>query len=170
MRIIKTTIYLLYFLFFSCNKTGSNNAIAQNPLPLRGAEISFLPQVRQSGMVTKNLNGAPEDMLTTLANAGANAFRIKLWVNPADGHAGFDEVKTLAEEVKSKGLKVWLTVHYSDSWADPGQQTKPAAWASLSFDALKDTMYNYTARVVSQINPDYIQIGNEINGGLLWPD
>ena len=60
-------------------------------------------------------------------------------------------------------MKVWITVHYSDTSADPGTQTKPTAW-------VKDSVYVYTKKVVSEMNPDFIQIGNEINGGLLWPD
>ena len=67
-------------------------------------------------------------------------------------------------------MKVWITVHYSDTWADPGTQTKPAAWASASFAQLKESVYEYTKIVVSEMNPDFIQKGNEINGGLLWPD
>jgi arabinogalactan endo-1,4-beta-galactosidase len=66
-------------------------------------------------------------------------------------------------------LKLWLTVHYSDSLADPGKQTKPAAWQSLSFAELKDSVYEYTATIMDRLAPDYIQIGNEINSGFLWP-
>jgi arabinogalactan endo-1,4-beta-galactosidase len=71
--------------------------------------------------------------------------------------------------VKQAGMKVWLTVHYSDTWADPGQQTTPAAWQNLSFTALKTAVADYTATIITEIQPDIIQIGNEINSGLLWP-
>jgi len=67
-------------------------------------------------------------------------------------------------------MKVWLTVHYSDTWADPGSQTKPEAWKNIGFTTLRDSVYNYTSRIVSAIIPDYIQIGNEINNGFLWPE
>jgi arabinogalactan endo-1,4-beta-galactosidase len=66
-------------------------------------------------------------------------------------------------------MKVWLTVHYSDSWADPGQQSLPGDWSGISFAALKDSVYEYTAKIIAEIHPDYIQIGNEINNGFLWP-
>lgn len=67
-------------------------------------------------------------------------------------------------------MKVWLDIHYSDTWADPGHQTKPALWANLSTSVLEDSVYQYTKRVVEAIQPEYVQIGNEINGGFLWND
>lgn len=170
MQNLKLNHLFFVLLFLNCNKTSTQTANAQAQLSIRGAEISFLPQIRQSGLVVKNFDGNSEDMLTTLIDAGANTFRIKIWVNPMDGHAGFDEVKSLAKEVHTKGLKVWLTVHYSDTWADPGAQTKPVTWTGISFNALKDSVYQYTQKIVNEISPDYIQIGNEINSGLLWPD
>ncbi len=135
---------------------------------IRASDISFLPEIETAGVVFTN-NGKTEDMLTTLKNAGCNTVRIRLWKNPAGGHSGLAEVKTLATRVKSAGLKVWLTVHYSDSWADPGKQTMPAEWKDMSFANLKTAVANYTSTIITEINPDIIQIGNEINDGLLWP-
>lgn len=135
---------------------------------IRAADISFLPEIESAGVVFTN-NGKAEDMLTTLKNAGCNTVRIRLWKNPAGGHSGLAEVKTLAARVKQAGLKVWLTVHYSDTWADPGVQTTPAEWKNLSFADLKTAVATYTSTIITEINPDIIQIGNEINSGLLWP-
>jgi arabinogalactan endo-1,4-beta-galactosidase len=67
-------------------------------------------------------------------------------------------------------MKVWLSVHFSDTWADPGNQAKPAAWNGISFSRLKDSVSVYTKKIVTEINPDYIQIGNEINSGFLFPE
>jgi len=71
--------------------------------------------------------------------------------------------------LKTHGFKTWLTLHYSDSWADPGQQNPPSQWQGISFSALKDSVYNYTKKVMQEMQPDYIQIGNEINTGILHP-
>ncbi|MGV3460007.1 MAG: glycoside hydrolase family 53 protein [Flavobacterium sp.] len=131
---------------------------------------SFIPQVRTSGIVTSNAAGQPEDMLTTLKNAGVNTIRLRLFKNPADGHSGFNDVKAFAQQIKGMGMKVWLTVHYSDSWADPAHQQKPAEWAGQSYAQLKTSVYNYTKQIVAEIAPDYIQIGNEINGGFIFPE
>jgi len=135
---------------------------------IRAADISYLPEIESAGAVFTN-NGKTEDMLTTLKNSGCNTIRIRLWKNPANGHSGLAEVKTLAARVKQAGLKVWLTVHYSDTWADPGVQTTPDEWKNLSFADLKTAVAAYTSTIITEINPDIIQIGNEINDGFLWP-
>jgi arabinogalactan endo-1,4-beta-galactosidase len=135
---------------------------------IKAADISFLPEIEAAGVVFTN-NGKTEDMLTTLKSAGCNTIRIRLWKDPVNGHSGLTEVKTLAQRVKKAGLKVWLTVHYSDDWADPAVQTTPAAWRNLSFTDLKAAVASYTTTILTEINPDIIQIGNEINSGLLWP-
>lgn len=137
---------------------------------IKASDMSYLPEIRTSGLQVKNQDGKPEDMLITLQNAGMNTVRLRLWNNPADGHSGFNEVKALSQEIKNMGLHVWLTVHYSDSWADPGSQTKPEKWKNLPFSQLGDSVYAFTKKIVSEIRPDFIQIGNEINNGLLWPD
>jgi arabinogalactan endo-1,4-beta-galactosidase len=178
MTVQRFYIFLISFCFFvSCKKSvkddNQNITIIDSVLPrsliIKGIDASFLPEVRQSGIITKNRNGVAEDMLTTLKNNGVNTIRMRLWKNPATIHSSFGEVKTLAQEVKNAGLKVWICLHYSDTWADPGFQQKPAQWASLSFANLKDSVYAYTKKIVAEINPDYIQIGNEINNGFLWP-
>lgn len=135
---------------------------------IKAADISFLPEIEAAGVVFTN-NGKTEDMLTTLKSVGCNTIRIRLWKDPANGHSGLTEVKALAQRVKKAGLKVWLTVHYSDDWADPAVQTTPAAWKNLSFTDLKAAVASYTTTILTEINPDIIQIGNEINTGLLWP-
>ncbi len=137
---------------------------------IRSCDLSFVPQIREAGLKTFNLNGDEEDMLVTLQKAGMNVVRLRLWNHPADGYSGLAEVKAFADEIHALGLKVWLTVHYSDSWADPGTQTKPEAWVNMPFNRLKDSLYVFTKKVMIDVKPDYIQIGNEINNGLLWPD
>lgn len=136
----------------------------------KAVDASFIPQIREAGYITFSTTGDPEDMLTTLQKAGVNTIRIRLWHTPADGHSGLEEVIQLAKEVRNKGMKVWLCVHYSDSWADPQKQVKPKAWRNLTFDQLNDSVGAYTRRVASAIIPDLIQIGNEINNGFLWPE
>lgn len=135
---------------------------------IRAADISYLPEMETAGTKFYS-NGKVQDMITTLKNAGCNTIRIRLWKNPSNGHSGLTEVKNLAQRVKQAGLNVWLTVHYSDTWADPGVQTIPEEWKNLSFTDLKTAVSTYTSKIIDEINPDIIQIGNEINSGLLWP-
>lgn len=165
------TLFLSFVLLsVACDKKEKDKP---DPTPetfiLRAADLSHLPEIEDAGIVLQNLQGETEDMLTTLHNEGLNTVRIRLWHSPADGRSGFQEVKTFSEKVRSKGLKVWLTVHYSDTWADPGHQAMPEKWKNLGLTDLSDSVYQYTSRVITQIKPDFIQIGNEINGGILWP-
>jgi arabinogalactan endo-1,4-beta-galactosidase len=82
-------------------------------------------------------------------------------------------VAEFAKRIKAKGLRFWLDFHYSDTWADPGHQEKPKAWQGLGVNTLNDSMFQYTKSVLSYLilqnaAPDFVQIGNEINQGLLW--
>jgi len=163
-------IGFLFLMTVSCSKTTiSTHPVTSTINIIQGVDISYLPQIEQAGIIFYNQAGQVEDMLTTLKNAGCNTVRVRLWYAPADGHSEFAEVKNFVQQIKAKGMKVWLTVHYSDTWADPGHQTPPQAWTNCSFAALQDSVYAYTTRIMTQMQPDYIQIGNEINGGFLWP-
>lgn len=172
--LIILSLFALLAIQFGCSSSDSPDTppVVDPPVVaddfIRAADISFLPEIESAGTVLTN-NGKAEDMLTTLKNAGCNTIRIRLWKNPAGGHSGLTEVKALAARIKQAGLKVWLTVHYSDTWADPGVQTTPEEWKNLSFADLKTAVATYTTTIITEINPDIIQIGNEINSGLLWP-
>lgn len=81
----------------------------------------------------------------------------------------------MARRIREAGMKLLLNFHYSDYWADPQQQTKPYRWAELDFDALKDSVKTYTSNVLRALQqqgtlPAMVQVGNEINHGMLWPD
>ena len=81
----------------------------------------------------------------------------------------------MAKRAKALGMKVLVDFHYSDFWVDPGQQKKPDAWKNDSGDKLVDDVYAYTAKVMQNFNaqgvtPDMVQVGNELNNGMLWPE
>ncbi len=164
----KIILFLLTISFFSCSSGGDSELIIEDNF-IRAADMSYLPLIESEGTHYKH-NGTIQDAITTLKNAGCNTIRIRLWKNPSDAHSGLTEVKALAQRVKQAGLKVWLTVHYSDTWADPGSQFKPAAWQSIDFNTLKTSVNDYTNQIMTEINPDIIQIGNETNDGMLWPE
>lgn len=170
---LKKSIYLLAILsvFISCSKVaGNDDVITEKGLEIKGADLSFLPEIGQSGVVLKNATNQPEAILLTLKNAGVNVIRLRLWKNPSEINSNFTTVKNLTHEIQQLGMKVMLTVHYSDTWADPGNQTKPGQWQGIPFNQLKDSVYFYTKKIITEINPEYIQIGNEINHGFIWPD
>jgi len=187
-RSFQFTIVYLFFasiFFSSCTKqtpvkppTPANPANPSTPtsptnstasISIRGADLSFLPEIESAGIRYKN-NGEIQDPLLTLKNAGCNYIRLRIWHSPSGTNSSLSEVKKMAERIRLLGMKVWLCVHYSDSWADPGKQSKPDAWKSINFSELKSAAEVYTANVVNEIKPDLIQIGNETNDGFLWPD
>lgn len=175
MKVWQLTVNFIWILigasiWTGCDKTEPLKPLVEEALPayLRGCDLSALPAMRALNVKYKNAVGVSEDPLTTLQNAGMNVVRLKLWTTPS-GFSSLDSVAKFADEIKRKGMRVWVTVHYSDTWADPGAQATPASWVNLPFTVLKDSLYNYTAQVVERIKPDYFQIGNEINHGLLWP-
>jgi arabinogalactan endo-1,4-beta-galactosidase len=163
------TLVIISLLLFGC-KDDNTDTNTPKELIIRAADLSFLPEIEEEGTTFFTRSGTPRDVIDILKDNGCNTVRIRLWHTPSNPHSALPEVIELAERVKSKDLKVWLDLHYSDTWADPGKQTKPAAWESLSHSDLTDSVYSYTSKVVQLVNPDYLQIGNEINAGFLWND
>ncbi len=168
---MRLTILLCLLLFLACldDATMSSLEEEKSVIAIRATDLSALPEIEQEEIIFYNKSGDEEDMLTTLKNNGVNTVRLKLWHQPENEHASFDEVKIVAERIRLMGMNVWLTVHYSDTWADPAHQQLPALWSNLSYDELKDSVANCTARIVTEIQPEFIQIGNEINNGFLFP-
>src|SRR5450432_958277 len=139
-----------------------------------GADISELSQLEQQGAVYMDGN-KPVDALALFMKNGWTCFRLRIWVDPRNGVNGLDYTTKLAKLIKDAGGAFMLDFHYSDWWADPQKQNKPAAWAKLDFDALVKQTETYTANVIRTLKdagatPDFVQIGNEITGGTLWPD
>jgi len=141
---------------------------------IKGADGSVLDEVEQSGGKYYD-NGVEKDALTIFKEHGFNTIRLKLWHTPVNQFNSLPNVMATAKRAKEKGFRFLLDIHYSDTWADPGHQTKPAAWEGLSFDVLSDSVYEYTKHVISLLKaqhtlPDYVQTGNEISCGMLWND
>jgi len=106
---------------------------------------------------------------------GWTCFRLRIWVDPRGGANGLEYTTALAKRIKAAGGTFMLDFHYSDWWADPQKQNKPAAWAGLDFDGLVKQTESYTADVIRTLKaagatPDFVRIGNEITGGMLWPN
>lgn len=148
-----------------------------------GADISWIPEDEAAG-AEYYLDGKRQDIFTILTGAGFNWVRLRLFVNPENGYSagkkdspwcGLEQTIKLARRVKAAGMKIALTFHYSDTWADPQHQDKPAAWASLSFpDLVKavaaHTRDSLTAMKAAGVAPDMVHVGNEVTFGMLWPE
>lgn len=147
-----------------------------------GADISFLPELEARGMKFSD-NGVEKDAIQILKDHGLNYVRLRIFNDPArdsgyspgKGFCDLAHTKAMAKRVKDAGMKLLLDFHYSDYWADPGKQYKPYAWRNLSFEDLKKALYDYTKDVITQLKaqgttPDMVQVGNEINHGIVWPE
>ena len=144
-------------------------------LSILGADISSLKKSEDFGGVYRYRDGTQADALQILKDNGMNYARLRVWVDPADGYHNKAEIVEMAQRIKQMDMKLLVDFHYSDDWADPGKQYKPAAWKSLDFEQLTQAVYDHTYDVVSALvavgaAPDMVQVGNEINAGMLWPD
>ncbi len=144
-------------------------------LSILGADISSLRKSEVLGGVYRYSDGTEADALQILKDRGMNYARLRVWVNPSDGYHDKAEILAMALRLKSQGLKLLVDFHYSDNWADPGKQIKPSAWADDDFEQLKSAVYAHTFDVCNSLvaqgtPPDMVQVGNEINSGMLWPD
>lgn len=144
---------------------------------LLGGDVSALARLEQWGAVYRDADGDAGDALDILRGAGANTFRLRLFVDPDGSDVVVNDLAytiALAGRVKATGATLLLDIHYSDTWADPAKQFTPAAWDTLDIDVLEAQVEAYSADVIAQMKaagvlPDIVQIGNEIDGGLLWP-
>jgi arabinogalactan endo-1,4-beta-galactosidase len=144
-------------------------------LSIKGADVSSLQRALDLGQAYYNANGTQAHPLDILQGVGVNYIRLRVWVNPVSGYNNMSKVVAFAPLVKSRGMKLLIDLHYSDTWADPGKQYKPAAWASHNLTQLRTDVYNHTLSVCNALKaagatPDMIQVGNEITPGLLWEE
>jgi arabinogalactan endo-1,4-beta-galactosidase len=147
-----------------------------------GADISFLPQLEARGAKFSD-KGVEKDAIQILKDHHFNYIRLRIFNNPAadsgyspgKGFCDLPHTLAMAKRVKQAGLKLLLDFHYSDTWADPQKQFKPEAWKTLTGTALTQAVHDYTAQVLQALKaqgtpPDMVQVGNEINHGMIWPD
>ena len=151
-----------------------------------GHDLSYVNQMEDCGAVFKE-NGVPKDIYQIFADHGTNLVRARLWVDPSwwqdslvqpggvkPHYNDYEDVKETFRRAREAGMKIMLGFHYSDFWADPGRQLIPRSWLNVAYslEDLKDSVYNYTVRVLTGLEseglmPDFVKIGNENNGGIL---
>jgi arabinogalactan endo-1,4-beta-galactosidase len=148
---------------------------------IMGADVSMLSQIEIGGGKYYDY-GVEGDCLEILRDHGVNWIRLRIWNDPTDedgkplggGNNDLDRTVEIAARAKALDLKFLLDFHYSDWWADPGKQNMPKAWVGLDSDELNQAVYDYTAEVIQTLAdagamPNMVQIGNEVNGGMMWP-
>jgi len=146
-----------------------------------GADLSYVNQIEDKGGIYRD-SGKVVDPFTIFKNHGTNTVRVRLWHTPGwqlpvtggKMYSDLYDVEKTIRRAKQAGMAVNLDLHYSDDWADPQKQYTPAAWQGLSYGVIKDSVYQYTLSVLNYLAsknliPEMIQVGNEINPGLLHP-
>ncbi|MRW87978.1 cellulase family glycosylhydrolase [Pseudoduganella sp. FT26W] len=146
---------------------------------VKGADVGWLPQMEATGYKFYNSQGKEEDCLQILKDYGINTIRLRTWVNPSSdrvsGHNSKDETVAMAVRARKMGMRIMINFHYSDSWADPQQQRKPAAWQGHDFPQLLKDVYSYTHEVMralkqAGVTPEWVQVGNETPTGMIYPE
>lgn len=185
MKNTHSKLLIILILFFaSCSKS-ENTTPSTTPITptsttfAKGADTGWLSQMEATGYHFYDADGSQKDCLQLLKDRGINTIRLRVWVNPStdkiNGHCSKAETVAMAVSAKNMGMRIMIDFHYSDSWADPGKQTKPAAWANDSFSQLLNDVYNHTFDVLTDlktagVTPEWVQVGNEISAGMLWPE
>lgn len=149
---------------------------------IAGADFSHVAWIESTGASYK-IDGKKADPFEILKQQGINYIRLRQFTSSdkeasADPYNRINNLKynvPIARRIKKAGMKFLLDFHYSDSWADPGQQNKPKAWDGLSYEELKKTLFEYNRDCVLAFKkagamPDMIQIGNETTPGMVWPE
>lgn len=153
-----------------------------------GADIGWLSQLENQGVTWVDENGTVTDVLDLLKDKGVNAVRIRAFVNPPStftwtkpsgydvilGYADTQGVLYTAQRAQAKGMKISIVFHYSDHFADPQYQDIPAQWADATAEQLEQYVYDYTYYIMNELKnlniyPDWVEVGNEINSGMLFP-
>ncbi len=179
------SIFIIITCFaFACKKSpaaGGNTNPGGGTPPIdtiqiaKGADVSWITQMEASGIKFYDSAGTQQDCFQILKNLGMNSIRLRAWVNSSGGWNNTADVVAKALRAKALGMKIMIDFHYSDTWADPGNQTKPAAWVGQDFATLLQSLSTYTTFVLDTLKlngiiPNWVQVGNEINDGMLWPD
>lgn len=147
---------------------------ANAALTYKGVDWSSLLVEEAAGKSYKNTAGTTQPLEEILKNSGVTTVRQRIWNNPSNGDYNLAYNLKLAARAKAEGLGIYLDFHFSDTWADPGDQTTPAAWVGYSVDELADAVENYTKSTMDSFQSagiplSLVSIGNEITAGMLWP-
>lgn len=179
--------FSLAFATISCGSNNGTESDDNGKLPdegdtpaaafAKGADISWVTEMEHNGMKFYNAAGVETDCFQLMKDLGLNAIRLRVWVDPKD-HGNWCNTADLVAKAKRAaklGMDVMVDFHYSDWWADPGQQHKPAAWKGLNLADLKKAIAGHTADVLRAlkaegVTPKWVQVGNEIRPGMLWDE
>ena len=146
---------------------------------IMGMDASCVPALEASGVKYYNFDGQEQDVFKTLAEAGVNYIRVRIWNDPFDangngyggGNCTIDTAIAIGKRATQYGMKLLVNFHYSDFWADPGKQMAPKAWAGMAIEEKTKALYDYTKDCLKKlkkagVDVGMVQVGNETNNGI----
>ena len=171
-------LILSFCLISACGKTPSPEP---DPTPeptvessfVKGADISWVTEMEAKGYKFYNAAGQERELSALMKELGCDAVRLRVWVNPANGWNGKADVLEKAKRAQALGMKLLIDFHYSDTWADPGKQTVPAAWQGKGAADMATAIKSHTQEVLQAlkaagVDVAWVQVGNEVTNGMLW--
>lgn len=180
-------VFLCFIMVFGCFSPKAKTVEAAASFAY-GADVGWLNQLEKSGVTWKDDYGYTKDALQILKDHGIDSIRLRLFVNPPSnftwtkkdgttcilGYSDTTALLYMAQRAKNMGFRIMVDFHYSDHFADPAYQDIPSAWSTHTFTQLKKDVYDHTYYIMSQlakkgIYPEWVQVGNEINSGMLLP-
>jgi len=178
MKTPRSVILIYLFVISGLSLSGQYQPININSFQI-GSDLSLAKAIIDKGGIYY-ADGEQVEVIPAFMNRKFEYARLRLFHSP-NGSSSYGTVNSLsytlalAKSIKASGMKLLLDFHYSDTWADPANQTKPAAWAALDFIRLNDSIVAYTRNTLNifaanGVYPDMVQTGNEIDHGMLWPD
>lgn len=141
----------------------------------KGADVGWVTELEAKGEKFYNSAGQATELMELLRNeCGINSIRLRVWVDPADGWNNIDDVLVKARRARELGLRLMIDFHFSDYWADPAKQNIPTAWSGMTLEELKAAMTGHVNQMLTllkyyNIEPEWVQIGNETTTGMMWP-
>lgn len=163
---MRTLIILAWLILTGCVN-------AQEEFVL-GADMSYLTEMEDKGAVFYGTDGTEKECMRIMSDLGCQAMRLRVWVNPENHYCGLEDVVLKAKRAVALGMKLMIDFHYSDTWADPGQQNRPAAWQNYSVSQLCAAVANHTKEVLNRLKEEglavtWVQVGNETTNGMFYP-
>jgi arabinogalactan endo-1,4-beta-galactosidase len=158
---------------------------SKSPQPIdgfaKGADISWVTEMEAAGRKFYTPEGKEMECTALMKELGLDAIRLRVWVDPPGSDDKYckgswnntADMLVKARRAKALGMRLMIDFHYSDCWADPAKQFKPAAWKNLGIEELKGAVAAHTTEVLTalkneNITPEWVQVGNETPDGMLW--
>ena len=152
----------------------SSPALAAATVMQSGSDISWLPAYEAAGGKFYTTAGKVIDAFALMKASGFKVVRVRIFLNPSDNNGRLDNALALAARAKAAGIDTCIDLHFSDTWADPGNQSTPAGWSKTDVNVLANQVKSYVVATLTRFKDSnlpikYVQLGNEISNGFMWP-